>query len=362
LDHSIVFAETGRFIAWPANNGIWRFANGDLLVGHSAGAYVEKKGHNGSEPYRHQLSRSVDGGRTWTTESPTPFVDGTLQHAAPETIDFTDPRLALRMIGNGYPTDNDVHYPDGGFVVSRDEGRTWSGVHAMGNLPAHPEFAGRHSSARTNYLIDGNTCLMFASTRIAADNKPTLWASEKVACVRTDNGRDFEFLGWVVPTSDPYRATMPSGVRVTDGSLFVAARRRHLAADAAPGANTDQCWIDGYVSRDGGTTWVPAGKIADTGKWNGNPPALALTADGRIACVYGNRDRATIEAVISSDMGATWSAPTVLREDYHRDSFGDPDLGYCRLTLNSEGELVAAYYWATETHPHHHIAATRWRP
>lgn len=362
MDHSIVFAEIGTFVAWPANNGIWRFADGELLAGMSAGAYLEKKGHNGTEPYRHLLARSTDGGTSWAVEAPAPFVDGTLAQAPPETIDFTAPQLAIRMLGNGYPTDNDIHYPRGGFLVSRDQGRTWSGLHALGTLPDHVEFAGRHFSARTNYLLDGKTCLMFVSTRVQADNKPAVWASEKIACVSTDNGVDFEFRGWVVQPNDPYRATMPSAVRLADGTLFVAARRRHLAADAAPGANTDQCWIDGYLSRDGGMAWTHAGKVADTGRWNGNPPALALTDDGRIACVYGNRDRATIEAVFSGDLGAGWSEPTVLRDDYHRDSFGDPDLGYPRLTSNGAGELVATYYWATTQNPYHHIAATRWRP
>ena len=361
MHHAIVFAETGSFAAWPANNGIWSFADGELLVGHSVSPYVERKGHNGVDPFRHGLSRSLDGGTSWQSEAPAPFVDDSVAETTTKPVDFTHPGLALRLIGNGYPS-NEVNFPRGGYLLSYDRGRTWSGLRSLGTLPDHPEFAGRNFSTRTNYLIDGDACLMFVSSRIQSDDKAILWGSEKIACVRSTNGIDFDFLGWVVPPGDPYRATMPSAVKLADGTLFVAARRRQLPADASTGANADPCWIDGYLSRDGGRTWLPAGRIAETGRWNGNPPALALTEDGRICCVYGNRDRATIEAVLSHDAGESWSAPMVLRNDYQKDSFGDPDLGYCRLARNAAGELVAIYYWANAEHPHHHIAATRWRP
>jgi hypothetical protein len=362
VEHAIVKAEPGTFVAWPANNGLWNFGNGEILVGYSLGAYVEKKGHNGAEPFRHALSRSLDGGRTWTDEQPSPFVDERHSEESSQPVDFSRPDLALRLVGNGYPANSDIHHPRGGFLVSEDRGRTWSGVRSLGTLPDHPEFAGRHFSTRTNYLIDGDACLLFVTTRVQSDDKAVLWGTEKIACVRTKDGLDFEFLGWVVPPSDPYRATMPAVARIDTDTLFVAARRRQLPADASSGANADPCWIDGYISRDGGRSWTFTGRVAETGRWNGNPPALALTGDGRLCCVYGNRDRATMEAVFSADDGSSWSQPTVLRNDYHRDSFGDPDLGYPRLTLADDGSLVATYYWATESHPHHHIAATRWRP
>lgn len=361
VEHTLVLAQTGKFAAWPANNGIWHFGDTEIVVGHSVSDYIEKKGHNGVDPFQHGLSRSLDGGTTWSRESPAPFVDDSAPEDSADGIDFSHPGLALRLIGNGYPS-NEVNFPRGGYLLSYDKGRSWSGLRSLGSLPDHPAFAGRNFSTRTNYLISGQSCVLFVSSRVQSDDKAVLWGTEKVACIRTGDGRDFEFLGWVVPTSDPFRATMPAAVQLPDGTLFVAARRRELPADASTGANFDPCWIDGYRSGDGGRSWAFAGRIADTGRWNGNPPALALTADGRLCCVYGNRDRATIEAVFSAYSGSTWSAPTVLRDDYHRDSFGDPDLGYPRLVANSDGTLVAVYYWATSSHPHHHIAATRWRP
>lgn len=360
-NHSIVAYEPETFIAWPANNGLWRFEDGELLVGHTWSPFAEQSGHNAAGPYRHALSRSRDGGASWSVEWPVPFVDDCRAEPAIAAIDFTDPDLALRLIGNGYPTNDDIAHPRGGILVSSDRGRNWSGFRPLGDVPDHPELAGREISARTNYLFDGATCLLFLSTRIPSGDKAALWQSEKIACMRTDDGLDFEFLGWVVPVADSYRATMPAAVRLSDGTLFVAARRRDL--NAAPSASRlDRCWIDGYISQDDGKHWTFVGRVAETGAWNGNPPSVALTDDGRLCCVYGNRDRATIEAVLSANGGNSWSAPTVLRNDFARDRFGDPDLGYCRLAAGRDGEMVVVYYWSTAELPHHHIAATRWRP
>jgi hypothetical protein len=38
------------------------------------------------------------------------------------------------------------------------------------------------------------------------------------------------------------------------------------------------------------------------------------------------------------------------------------DLGYCRVVQNSDGEIVAVYYWATKENPEQHIAASIWKP
>lgn len=361
MHHSIVAAEPGTFISWPANNGVWRFADGELLVGHTWSPYAEQSGHNAAGPYRHALSRSMDGGASWVVERPAPFVDNLHPEGGATALDFTDKNLIIRMVGNGYPTNDDLNHPQGGFIVSWDRGRTWSGLRPFGDFAERPEMAQRECSARTNYLVDGSVCLLLVSTRIPSTDKASLWQSEKVVCLRTEDGVTFEFLGWVVGPEDPFRATMPSGVRLADGTLFVAVRRRNLNVEPR-GGRLDMCWIDGYRSQDGGRSWAPAGRVAETGAWNGNPPALALTPDGRICCAYGNRDRATIEAVFSADGGDSWGAPLVLRDDFHKDSFGDPDLGYCRLAAGNDGELVAIYYWATGERPHQHIAATRWRP
>lgn len=67
-------------------------------------------------------------------------------------------------------------------------------------------------------------------------------------------------------------------------------------------------------------------------------------------------------ATFSADNGRTWGNERVLRDDYQRDSYGDPDLGYPRAFVRPDGKVVVTYYWATKDLPHHHIAATIWDP
>jgi hypothetical protein len=113
---------------------------------------------------------------------------------------------------------------------------------------------------------------------------------------------------------------------------------------------------------DNGRSWTETGRISDPAGWSGNPPSLVKLSDGRLVCVYGNRDRACMIAKYSTDEGKTWKNETILRDDYQRDSHGDPDLGYPRAFQRADGKLVVTYYWATQEHPHHHIAGTIWEP
>jgi hypothetical protein len=169
-----------------------------------------------------------------------------------------------------------------------------------------------------------------------------------------DSGQTFTFYSWVVPWGDPHRAVMPATVRVSDTKLVTAIRRRTM--DPGDG------WVDAYVSEDAGASWSFLSRVGETGGSNGNPPGLVRLADGRLFCVYGNRDRRQMVGRYSQDDGATWGSELVLRDDYHADSFDNADLGYPRVTQRADGKLVATYYWATEERPHHHIAATIWDP
>jgi hypothetical protein len=123
----------------------------------------------------------------------------------------------------------------------------------------------------------------------------------------------------------------------------------------------DECWIDAYASNDEGREWAFLSRVGETGAHNGNPPALTRLADGRLCCVYGQRDRRQMIARYSRDEGASWSEELVLRDDY-ASLQDDQDLGYGRLFQRSDGCLVATYYWATKDRPHQHIAATIWAP
>lgn len=349
MHHPTVYKQKGMFAAWPANNGAWSWDGREILVGFTVGAFKEQAGHNIETPYRSILARSFDQGETWTAFEPKGFVGSGLEaRELTGCIDFTDPGLAVRVEGEGY---HGSARPEGAFHVSRDRGSSWSGPFPFGLHGSCPELEGLEITSRTDYVVEGpQACLFIMSGR--GGHLPT----DKVFCVRTsDGGHSFTFVSWVVPPSDPYRAVMPSTVICTSGELVSVVRRREPDTD-------DRCWIDAYSSVDGGRSWTFSGKVADTGGWNGNPPALARLDDGRLCCVFGQRDTCRMVARYSDDAGRTWGGDIVLRDDFQRDEYGDPDLGYPRLIRRADGLLIAVYYWATRGAPHQHIAATVWAP
>jgi hypothetical protein len=344
MKHAIVYAQPGTFAGWPANNGLWSWDGSELLVGFVAGPFVAQPGHNIAEPYRLLTARSTDQGETWVPSEPA--IKAANPHS--EDIDFTHPGFALRVAGTGYHGSN---VAAGAIYVTHDCGHTWRGPQPFHELHNHAELHGLSITARTDYVVQGpRSCLLMLSARKSAE-----LGADRVFCARTtDAGKSFEFVSWVVPPSDPHRAVMPTTVTTSTGQLVTAVRRRQ--------AGGERCWIDAYASTDDGQRWRFVSQVADTGGWNGNPPALARLSDGQLCCVFGERNACHMVAMFSGDQGQTWGRRTILRNDFHRDAFGDPDLGYARVTQRADGRMIAIYYWATAGMPHQHIAATIWQP
>lgn len=349
--HRIVYAEHGRFAGWPANNGVWIWPERDeILVGFTTGDYVVNSGHNIDIPYENYLARSPDGGLTWQVEHPHPYVgSGNSLQTVPGAIDFAHPDFAMRVIGDAYHGSEEKR---GGFVFSYDRGKTWQGPYGFCGLAGSPNLEKAEFTPRTDYLIGGSAdCLFFLSVR-----SPAEWGADRTFCACTkDGGLTFKFVAWIVPPSDPYRAVMPSTIRCSANKLVSAVRRRNMTG------GDDDCWVDAYVSYDAGESWSYCSRIGVTGKHNGNPPALVRLVDGRLCCVYGQRNERQIIARFSLDEGVSWGNEIVLRDDYCSGQ-PDQDLGYPRLVQRFDGCLVAMYYWATKDNPHQHIAATIWAP
>ena len=350
LDHGIVFTEAGRFAGWPANNGVWMWDGMEILVGFTTGDYVVSAGHNIGMPYQNRLARSPDGGVSWHVESPENFV-GSCYELLPvaDKIDFAHPDFAMRVEGDAYHGSEEKR---GGFFFSYDPGKTWQGSYGFKGLVDLPQLAGAEMTPRTDYVVNGpDDCLVFLSARSAEQ-----WGADRTFCMRTtDGGVTFDFVAWVVPPSDPYRAVMPSTVRCSLKTLVSALRRRNMNdADA-------DCWIDAYVSTDAGSSWAFLSRIGETGAHNGNPPALVRLRDGRLCCVYGQRNRRQLIVRYSQNEGVSWSDERALRDDY-ASMQDDQDFGYPRLVQRADGCLVTMYYWVTEARPHQHIAATIWEP
>ena len=355
--HFEVYRQPGRYAGWPANYGIWSWGD-EIVVGFTAG-YMDLEGEfhkrDKARPFTAMQARSTDGGRTWEA-APTPCRTpggralSADEHQAPElhvaavlegdeapqplsaAVDFTHPDFAL-MCGRSGLVAGAVSW----FYLSTDRCRTWDGPFEL------PQFGFPGIAARTDCLVSGPA----EATLLLTAAKPNLLQG-RVFCARTvDGGRSFSFVSWVGP--EPRGSTiMPSTLRLADGRLLSAVRRRE----------EEGCWIQFFHSQDGGASWeqldVP---VIRTGH-NGNPAAMIQLQDGRLCVTYGFRDAPYgMRARLSADEGYTWGDEMVLR-----DGGGDGDIGYPRTVQRADGRVVTVYYFNDEADGERYIAATVWDP
>jgi hypothetical protein len=380
FQHVIVYHEEGRFAGWPANNGVWKFDNDEILVGFTEAAYNLDDGHNAIPPYNSWLAKSKDGGETWQTMDPENYVGdfGDEPEIKPleKPINFAHNGFAMRVVGDAYHGAED---PRSHFFFSYDKGVSWNGPFSFGNLLEFPEVKKynlrKDLTPRTDYLVMGeSSCIVFISARAKAN-----FGRDRVFCIQTtDGGQSFQFLGWVIPPfnedeieqtfkveltdnqeDNPYetecRAVMPNSVLLENGTIVTVMRRKYEMEDR------NYNWIDAYASYDGGKNWQFLSKVNDAGLGNGNPPAIAVTEQGNLVVANGERTNGTIQLMVSKDQGKTWEGPTVLMDAFWSEDMELNDLGYPRLARRSDGKMVAIYYYSTREHLHH-LRATIFDP
>lgn len=349
----VVAARPGRFLGWPANNGLWSWRQGqELLVGFSDGPWQPKpRGHKVGEPRELRLARSLDGGSSWTLETPAPELArvGRPRVARPGELAFAAPDLAVKVLAAG----GEARFARlGAFHVSMDRGRRWVGPYAFAGLEDDPRLVGLRFTSRTSVLpLGGDAVLVLLSAQDPSQRQRSGRRDKSFAVRSDDGGRRFRFLGWLVPWNDPARAVMPAAVDLGDGRFVAALRRRDPF-----GAETAN-WIDLVASQDGGRTWSLRSRVGEAGCCNGNPPALTRLRDGRLACAWADRSRRRILLRLSADEGRSWGAERVVRANPH-----DSDMGYPQIAQNHRGELVIVYYLATAERPHSFIEASLLRP
>ena len=365
--HSVVYRHDDEFAAWPFNGGLWRFADGEIVVGFTRAkadySLREAIQHGKMDPDGGEciLVRSFDEGRSWPEDSVSlmfkrPEFDK-VADAAPvayRSEKSYDPSADGFMLwsGFGFPTKGK---PAGVVsMVSLDRGHNWSEpVRLPTWLPGANRYTFSFASGRPSYVVrqDGMLLLFGSASRKALGDQvtgigelavPVIWAS-------WNGGASWGFLSEVEVTPKMPCAILPYPLLMPDGTILMAVRRQYSGYNA---------FTQIYRSVDHGRSWKFLSRVND---W-GAPANLLLLPDGRLVCVYGYRQEGYgIRARVSEDAGVTWGDELVVRA-----GGGSWDLGYPRSLLLEDGSILTVYYFNDAEDPIQqdggvrYIAATRW--
>lgn len=358
LQHIIVYHESGKFAAWPANGGMWAWDD-ELLVCYSAADHEVKQGHTYDlKTARNQFARSKDGGLTWQMENAWDrgikgmAMDHQVGDSAvapillPEAIDFQHPDFAFL-----FQRESNYRGPCH-FYYTYNRGHSWNGPFAF------PELDSMGITNRTDYIVDGpHEMRVFMSI-----------GHGRTAMAKTSDGAlNWELVSYIGPDFTRSEKThqrndyslMPSSVRLSDAELYSTVRHRE--------GPEGHVWITAYRSMDNGLSWQS--EVDPVGENVNSPSALLSLTDGRLALAYIHRrggwglesdgsGQSSLCVKISDDNGKSWSNLYVLRSE----DGANVDCGYPRAVLNARGEIVVVYYWNHSLdkaqEPYRYIAAT----
>ena len=335
--HQVVYKEAGRFGGWPANHGIWSWGN-EILVGFSAAWFqvqsADRHQQDHSKPEEPRLARSLDGGETWTIETPRdllpPEQGGRDPQDLKEPMDFHRSGFAMTIRFLDTNTGPSLLW------FTYDKGKTWKGPFRF------PQFSAG-VAARTDYLIGGPREATVFLTAAKSNRR-----EGRLFCARTtDGGLNWKFVSFIGEEPEGF-SIMPSTVRISDKELLTMARVHDGIKNR----------IDAYRSFDDGASWRLEGAVAETGQFGGNPPMLFHLRDGRLCLTYGYRAKPySIRAKLSGDNGKSWGDVVTLRDDAVT-----WEVGYTRSAQRPDGKIVTVYYWNDAPHNERFLASTIWDP
>ena len=357
MEHFIVCYDEEQYMAWPANGGIWSWGN-EILVSFNRGKFdpQSKSLHRIMDKGREAVfAKSIDGGVSWNKINfNNDIYKYPLKIPPAEGFTFNNDGFVMRVSRPAVKIETDC------YIVSNNRGISWDGPFAF------PDFQYPLTS-RTSYIIEGERKMrIFMSYSLPPKTDQQAYTDRAFVAVTEDGCVTWQFVGDI--THDEPRSVMPIAVRLDDGALVAAVRRR-MKNDFNNDTNNineaDDNWIEVSRSYNNGKTWVSPIRAATTynpnnkSNNNGNPPALCRLSDNTLVLSYGRREPgcSTIRYCISKDGGRTFINDTILRDDPINE-----DMGYPRLIARPDDKCVAVYYIATADRPVQHIEATIFDP
>lgn len=353
LDHAVVYRNEREFCGWPFYCGLWKVADGDIVVGFkkiandyaAAGEVSHTRLTVGQGKLI--LIRSHDNGVSWDGESQQPVFDladnaarilqdGGETYAGDAPLDFTDTNVLV--MSGALPA---LLKPDSRawLRASMDGGLTWRKpillpLYGLASLTGH---------GPPTVRADGVSLIGLSTT--SADG----WTNRPLVYASTDGIR-WNFLSFITPAieggsavSDRAGPLIFGAIRHFYTRLLALRDGRIIASIRFQRDATGIIWTDIFESGDGARTWRFLSRVND---W-GAPGDIAEMSDGRIVCVYGYRLAPPgIRARISEDGARTWGPEIILRDDG-----GSWDLGYPRVIETAPGQLLSVYYMNTRDDP-----------
>jgi len=220
---------------------------------------------------------------------------------------------------------------------SSDGGRTWAIDRRRESVAASPTSGGRVVFGNIIAGADGDLRAAIYTSRWTegmgtGEDRSLIYRS-------ADDGRT-----WIAPVviDEALALNETSITYLGDGHWLAAARR-----------GTADGGLQLYRSTDDAATWQDLGQITTANK---HPAHLLQLKDGRVLLAYGNRSSSPrhVEVMLSSDRGASWSAPA-------RIASWRGDGGYPASVQREDGKIFTAFYGnATDYHEGYHVGGVIW--
>jgi len=254
---------------------------------------------------RAMLTRSMDGGRTWS--KPETLIDTPADDRHPSFLELPDGAILCSLftyVGQGDMKADPSLAHHTRIVRSTDRGHTWQLT-----PPLPSPFVADESDGPMVLLDDGSVLLTL-------DGQPPDGAPNQSALLRSqDAGQTWELLSVVATDHDLYET---NAVQLPDGRLVLMAR-----------PEGDIAW-----SEDGGRTWTQPVTFG----MRLFAPSLHVLRDGTLLCLHGSYGAGGLRAIFSTDGGHTWVAPAA-----DHGFLIDRSYGYGKAMELPDGSLFISY-------------------